>query len=262
MKHNNRQQKALNQRLLLHDDEIDNIEVLRESGERFFVSLDAGETKDPTPGSESSSSSFCAKFHVIGSTGNMYVVKLRNDPEIIANSLIKLCTNCSCPDFTLRKITCKHIYFVLSRVLRLPELLWKKGTNFMAQDFLDIYMGFKNFQKNRLGIIHNPDEKVVESRDKGDKGVLSVSVEKTNQRSVTEQKECSICLCDFEANEKLVFCYKTCGYNFHELCFQRWILQTKKHQCPLCRSEMKIVIPNPKKRKMTHADRVVRLMEN
>ena len=46
------------------------------------------------------------KFDVMGSTGNVYTVTIKDIPE------------CTCPDFRLRNKRCKHIYFILIKVMK------------------------------------------------------------------------------------------------------------------------------------------------
>lgn len=57
--------------------------------------------------SDGSSPSGC-EFYVLGATGNVYTVKLETKPS------------CTCPD-AAKGHTCKHILFVMLRVLKLPQ---------------------------------------------------------------------------------------------------------------------------------------------
>lgn len=50
-------------------------------------------------------SSLCEQFKVLGSTGNVYTVQIRN------------VSHCNCPD---RNALCKHILFVLLKILKVP----------------------------------------------------------------------------------------------------------------------------------------------
>jgi len=161
-----------------------------------------------------------ATLEIIGSTGKVYQVKVDAFP----------C--CSCLDYKMRQLTCKHIYFALSKVLRQPEAVWKQGTNFTIEQvhaFLDAAEALK--------VVSSTSSALVES-------VKSVST--VARRSIIDQNECPICLCDFEeAKEEIVFCYNACGINLHKTCF----IRMKKDQCPLCRSEMKIQRQKAVKRK-------------
>jgi len=189
-----RQSKALSQRLLLADFEI----IVDEN---------------------------IASFEIIGSTGNIYTVKINRFPS------------CSCPDYRQRQTTCKHIYFTLSKVLQQPEEIWKKGSDF-DEDQVAIFLArAQNLQDSRKHCV------------KKDSGIEIVEIftdeEKKKQKDLKEQGECPICLCEFVHGEDVIFCYMTCGMNLHKMCFHRM----KKEQCPMCRSEMKIARKKAVKRK-------------
>ena len=53
---------------------------------------------------------FLREFIVLGSTGNVYSVKIKKEPE------------CSCPDFITRNKRCKHIYFILIKVMNVLDV--------------------------------------------------------------------------------------------------------------------------------------------
>ncbi|KAJ0715300.1 putative transcription factor C2H2 family [Helianthus annuus] len=52
------------------------------------------------------------------------------------------------------------------------------------------------------------------------------------QGKMTEVDACSICLCEYEKNEKMG--RLECGHRFHAECIRRWLLS--KNICPMCRS--------------------------
>jgi hypothetical protein len=139
-------------------------------------------------------------FRVIGSTGSVYTVTISND------------TACTCPDHTQRKMPCKHIYFVLAKCLKAEN--WKKGTDFSDDDVRSML----------AKVPVNTDELVKELENKA----------ALRQRRTFEDP-CPICLEDFvPEKERIIFCGKSCGYNFHELCYARCKIKT----CPCCRSQM------------------------
>ncbi|GLJ55617.1 hypothetical protein SUGI_1194480 [Cryptomeria japonica] len=66
--------------------------------------------------------------------------------------------------------------------------------------------------------------------DKVDKIVVEMGI--FNYRcDEEEQKECVICLCEYEEDDKVV-ALKPCHHNFHEDCIQRWM--QCKLRCPIC----------------------------
>ena len=141
-----------------------------------------------------------SEFQVIGSTGRIYQICL-DDTETI----------CSCPDYENRHLPCKHIYFVLSRVLKVD--FWKKGTDFSDAQLLELQMKIAE-------LVNVQDEVVSEVR----------------QRTREEQPECPICMDDLCDGEDITYCSLSCGYNFHKLCF----IRCKKDTCPMCRTKMVI----------------------
>ncbi|XP_014500203.1 RING-H2 finger protein ATL52-like [Vigna radiata var. radiata] len=61
-------------------------------------------------------------------------------------------------------------------------------------------------------------------------------------KGVVEAHDCSVCLSEFEENESLRLLPK-CNHAFHLPCIDPWL---KSHAtCPLCRSTITIVCPNP-----------------
>lgn len=164
-----------------------------------------------------------AKFSIIGSTGSIYRVQIDRN------------CSCTCMDFLNRQVACKHIYFVLARVLRQPEDIWRQGGHFHDDIVANLLKTAENVQMNRYKESVTEDVKIEVSK--------SQEIKSTIRRDVSEQKECCICLYDFVEGEQLIFCYNTCGYNFHQLCFTRM----KKNQCPMCRSELKQATPQKKR---------------
>ena len=51
-----------------------------------------------------------------------------------------------------------------------------------------------------------------------------------------EQKNCSICLENFEVGEKII--YLPCFHYYHAQCIEKWVKNSDK--CPLCNNEIKI----------------------
>ena len=54
------------------------------------------------------------------------------------------------------------------------------------------------------------------------------------ENSEEEQERCTICLSDYEAQEKMR--RLPCFHQFHQVCVDKWLHQTKK--CPICRIDI------------------------
>lgn len=110
---------------------------------------------------------------------------------------------CSCPDFSRRKQRCKHIYFCLEQVLKLTNI---DKPSFTAEDL---------------------SEKVTVAQQTG-----------PAKRKDISSDPCPFCMEEFDSGgqEELMWCSQTCGSNFHQECFLRYVAFSNKAACPMCRS--------------------------
>jgi hypothetical protein len=166
-------------------------------------------------------------FSVLGSTKNTYTVVFNQtlgkdekesdvkekDAEKVAIADEKLDSNwgCTCPDFQQRGATCKHIYFVANRVLKLKE-----NDITVAKILVAFEAAFK----------------------RGNDGVV-----KASERRAFLGESCCICFEDMTATCVLWWCQLQCGNSCHSSCIQRYIQHSadslnKKPSCPHCRSEI------------------------
>lgn len=119
-------------------------------------------------------------------------------------------TSCTCPDFTTRHSTCKHILFVLLRVCklslagaqqdlgRLMAQLWQRPASAHAEE------------------------------------VPSPSASATVKPADPED-ECAVCMEVLGCSEPLLACTHGCKHYFHEDCIMRWLRVGTS--CPLCRAD-------------------------
>ncbi len=187
-------ERALNQRMYL----------LKNEHDTFFRV--AGTTRDYN---------VILKQHIIDLTGDD---EKKDEEKKEAPNDLKMSARCTCPDFTSRHRTCKHIYFVLYRVLyRISDRLLKK-------------LNYGDFEE--------PTRK-----KKAKKTRLEV-----------EDTYCCICYEDFEKGEidKLIeidpeqsnttsdldYC-EHCNHVFHTSCLNIWINRSNHKNCPLCRKSLK-----------------------
>lgn len=148
------------------------------------------------------------KFNVEGSTGTEYTLFLSE--EIIS---------CSCPDFTRRKKLCKHLYFILSRVLQQTDLIQKIN-------------GYTN--TNIFSINENLSTVIESTLFKNNENTEHTEHEEHENKNseIPENDICSICFDEFGKEECLKCCI--CRNYFHKQCIKRW--NKNKNTCPLCRS--------------------------
>ncbi|KAF2223392.1 hypothetical protein BDZ85DRAFT_273692 [Elsinoe ampelina] len=137
-----------------------------------------------------------------GSTGNVYTINISHVPT------------CTCPDFQKGNKQCKHIIYVLVKVLKAPTKL-SYQLAFLTSELREIF--------EHAGPL--PIEQVSEEDKDG------------KRRSV--EGDCPICCCDLDDKaEEVVWCKAACGNNLHKSCFDQWAASRRgqKVTCPYCRT--------------------------
>lgn len=141
-----------------------------------------------------------------GSTGNIYHVHVARQPT------------CDCPH-GLKRNQCKHILYVLSRVLHARfDLVYQLAL--LSSELREIFAGAPPIEVG--------DEAEGAAADKNRKAI---------------EGDCPICFSEFEAGDKTVYCKATCGNNMHTECFEMWAATKRQSPgakdqvtCPMCRS--------------------------
>lgn len=137
-----------------------------------------------------------------GTTGNVYTIVVDKVPS------------CDCPH-ARKGNQCKHIVYVLSRILRAPT-------------DLEYQLAFTSSELRQIFANAPPLPSETADNDAKD----------GNRKPV--EGECPICCVDFEpdSSETVVYCKASCGNNIHKDCFGQWAA-TKTGQtvtCPFCRA--------------------------
>ena len=138
-----------------------------------------------------------------GTTGNVYTITIDKVPS------------CDCPH-ARKGNQCKHIIYVLSRILRVPTHL-EYQLAFLSSELKEIFARAPPLPSAQ-----------------GD------ATEKDGNRKEIDG-ECPICCVDFEpekSKEQIVYCKASCGNNIHKDCFQQWAATKKGEEvtCPFCRT--------------------------
>ena len=118
-------------------------------------------------------------------------------------------TKCKCMDFTIRRKVCKHLYFVICRIINNSELSNKIK---VVDDITNNYFAISKLLKN-----------VLNNHISDNKGKIIYNTKDT----------CCICFEEF-GNENVTQCNLVCKNVFHSECLQLWLSQN--NSCPLCRS--------------------------
>jgi hypothetical protein len=125
-----------------------------------------------------------------GSTGNIYLVHIAQQPS------------CTCPHAKSGH-QCKHVIYVLSRVLRARhDLVYQLAL--LSSELVEI-------------LYQAPPIEVGDDAEKP-----------SNSNRKPVEGDCPICFCAFEAAEAIVYCRATCGQNIHKGCFEMWAATKRK----------------------------------
>ncbi|KAH7006343.1 hypothetical protein EDB82DRAFT_422771, partial [Fusarium venenatum] len=139
-------------------------------------------------------------FELVGATGNTYTVSIGNR------------LSCNCPHHSLGFQQCKHIIFIMKKVLNAPdELVYQQAL--ISTELKSIFDSAPSFSVE-------PQEEPVKRRP--------------------IEGDCPICYCKLEEMKKasIVWCAAACGHNFHMQCL-KICARPGKVTCPVCRSDWK-----------------------
>lgn len=174
-----------------------------------------------------------ARFSVMGSTGNVYDTCIDNE------------VTCNCPDFARRQSVCKHILFVMLKVLRAPdELVYQAAL--LNSELCDI---FKRAPKRTTAIASNAvlsayaaitGQPVDVGTDAGSGAGADTGPVTAKQKDPAGQ-DCAICFDEMTSADELVWCKSSCGNNVHKACMTAWSTAQRKQgkavTCVYCRED-------------------------
>lgn len=189
------------------------------------------------------------ELSILGSTGNVYIVKLQSIP----------C--CTCPDFIKNKDLCKHIIFVLLKVIGIssnnPLAYQKSYIQSELKELMQLLnsrrvggtstsnsvMANEEVQRNYARL---QQQQAGGSRIKtNDDDIIVGSSSTVQRRSLddTDDCDCPVCFDKMNINDTkniLTYCQAACGTNFHLQCIQKWFQNASNKNmlsCPNCRQE-------------------------
>jgi hypothetical protein len=167
---------------------------------------------------------FQCDFVVLGSTGNVYDVKVGPIPD------------CTCPDHRKGNL-CKHVLFVLLKVMALDEhshLIYQAA--WTPSELQSMFAQMKARFANVSGAVF-ANQRVQETFSKLSQGF---DVEDTTESGVARKAvtadHCGICFDPMTKSQTLTYCRAKCGANFHKACVDPWLNQNRPTPtCPMCR---------------------------
>ena len=143
-------------------------------------------------------------YVIMGHSGHVYNVTITNYPS------------CTCPDYYLRGNRCKHIYFVLMRIMNITNAT---DDSFSDEELIEMYRNIPPITQN---LMYKGEAVEVEGKEvdqKFDAGDI-----------------CPICLDPLENGQELDFCRFSCGKTIHKKCFSMWE-KSKGSICVFCRAK-------------------------
>lgn len=165
------------------------------------------------------------EFVVLGSTGNVYNVKISHLPS------------CSCPDSS-KGHHCKHILFVLLKVMGLnrdsPHVY---QAALLTSELEDMFTTMQNRRVGGVNVMANASvQKAYASLQKGEEPSDGDAAGGVKRKSLDDDADCPICFDAMNAQSSLTHCKAMCGTNFHADCIRRWCQQHRSNAtCPACR---------------------------
>ena len=158
-------------------------------------------------------------FIVSGSTGKHYHVTIQRRPRRNVTLI-----SCTCPDHEYRGNICKHIIFILIRVLHLPP-----GDRLIQ--ILDIE---SDHLEHLIAEYGAPDIRTVDVDDSSTKTIFVdqnpvIAIQKAIQGS------CPICFEKMHDTDRIWWCQRRCGNNVHWDCWVKWC-EYGNDTCIYCRT--------------------------
>lgn len=154
------------------------------------------------------------EYIVMGLTGNVYTVSIQNTPM------------CTCPDNKYRHNRCKHIFFILLRVMHSKEV---DVARFSDSDLKDMFLNSPVVQ-NSLKV---RDYQLSDYKNKQAVDIKGGVV----QRHMEVDDECPVCLELLSDGGELVYCKALCGNSIHKQCFEMWDRSQNETSCIFCRTK-------------------------
>jgi hypothetical protein len=164
--------------------------------------------------------SFSGSFAVAGTTGNVYNVLINEKPS------------CSCPDFTTRKNRCKHIYFILIRILKV-HIDKEEQKAYSHDELKEMFVNMGDTCKALLVTDQQRDAYLKACNKKDGKIVLKDT-----------DDDCLICFDPLNNGDQLIYCEYSCGKPIHKECIEIWS-KTQKLKTTNCLYCLKIMDAPP-----------------
>ncbi|KAF3788865.1 Mitogen-activated protein kinase kinase kinase 1 [Nymphaea thermarum] len=178
----------------------------------------------------SAASPYSASFFVLGATGNVYTVTISPAPS------------CTCPDPT---VPCKHILFVLLRVLRLsPSDRRLRHRSLRQADVRALLATDSN-----TAVLAGPKLRSRFQQIFGAGGAAPRDSSAEDRTEESDEEVCPVCLEKMERRREAVAVCVACRNAVHVACFDRWKKSRGRRgaNCVMCRARWKQKKPEDEK---------------
>jgi len=141
--------------------------------------------------------------------------------------------SCTCADHCTRGSVCKHIVFVLLRVLALDGADPRVRCLGISAARIDEIVSRNGRDRNN---INNVGGSPPSKRHCASASAATAAFARVAQKPLGDDAVCVICfedICTGGGGEKLVWCQRSCGQSLHLECFGRWA--RRSNTCPCCR---------------------------
>jgi len=164
------------------------------------------------------------EFTISGSTRTVYKVSIYKNNKPF----------CNCPDFCGRakktKIVCKHVCFVLKKVLKYNHQNYFEN---YIMDFDQIKYLYNILEVDIALINLSLTDKYIDLKNN--------TPDFNKFRPFNDDDECTICYSTFNKKDNILGC-PLCLKPIHKKCIEKWldtiIMGIKKESCPNCRSDI------------------------
>lgn len=153
------------------------------------------------------------KYEVMGTTGNAYTVTVNARPS------------CTCPDHTTRNRRCKHIFFVLTRIMKVREDQ-EDIEKYTEDDLEEMFENIPNITENlKVNVTQLNRYRTLQKNKNGE----------VDRKEIDDDEMCPICLGDMlDCDEELSYCRYYCGTNIHKECFDMYNSKQYSIKCLFC----------------------------
>lgn len=174
-------------------------------------------------------------FSVLGSTGNVYTVQIQHVP----------C--CNCPDFQRNQDLCKHVIFVLLKVIGVSSnspLAFQKA--YITSELHELFEMLNNRRVGGGGsnaVMANAQVRAnfaaLQNDGNDNDDTTDSAVKRRSLDDNNEDCDCPVCFdrMDPKKLHLLTYCQAACGFNFHSDCIVKWLqnCSANNKSCPNCR---------------------------